>query len=155
MKILAVVESAHQGNTMRVAEAMAEVAPVTIISVDDAAKYDFNDYDMVGFGSGIYYGKHSKKLISFVESLCDKPAFAFVFSTSGAGSFDKNNRYLIDLLEKNNITVLGSFGCKGLDKFFAFKLLGGINKGHPDSTDLKNAQAFILNVIAKPEKEGK
>ena len=147
MKILAVVESSHQGNTMKVAQAMAQVAPMDITSVEDAPKYNFSDYDIVGFGSGIYYGKHDKKIIELVSNVCDKKAYTFVFSTSGSSGFLKNNQPLADLLKSKNKVVLGSFGCKGLDKFFVFKLLGGISKGHPNKKDLSEAQKFILDVV--------
>lgn len=153
MKILAVVESTHQGNTRKIAEAMAQVAPVTITDTENAPKYNFHDYDIVGFGSGIYYGKHDKKLMELAKELCDEKAYTFVFSTSGADSFEKNNKPLVDLLKGKNKVVLGSFGCKGLDKFFVFKLFGGTNKGRPDEQDLKNAQDFILDIIKKYENE--
>ena len=39
------------------------------------------------------------------------------------------------------------------DKYFIFKLVGGINKGHPDEQDLKNAQKFILDIMKKYEEE--
>lgn len=153
MKILAVVESAHQGNTLKIAKAMAEAAPVTITDVENAPKYNFHDYDIVGFGSGIYYGKHDKKLLELVGKFCDEKEYTFVFSTYGAGSAEKNNKPLVELLEKKNKVVLGTFGCKGLDKFFVFKLFGGTNKGRPDEHDLKNAREFILDVIKKYEEE--
>ena len=153
MKILAVVESKHKGNTLKIAKAMAEVAAVTITDVENAPKYNFHDYDIVGFGSGIYYGKHDKKLLEFVGKFCDKKAYAFVFSTSGSNSVEKNNKALVDLLKSKNKIVLGSFGCKGYDKYFIFKVVGGINKGHPDEQDLKNAQKFILDIMKKYEEE--
>lgn len=151
MKILAVVESKHMGNTLKVAEAMAEAVPMTVTSIEDAPNYNFHDYDIVGFGSGIYYGKHDKKLIDFVKKIGDEKAYTFVFSTSGADSFEKNNNSLINALEQKNKVVLGAFGCKGFDKYFIFKLVGGISKGHPDADDLKNAQDFILGIIKKYE----
>lgn len=153
MKILAVVESKHKGNTLKIAKAMAEAAPVTITDIENAPKYNFNDYDIVGFGSGIYYGKHDKKLMEFVDKFCDTKAYAFVFSTSGSDSVEKNNKALVDLLKSKNKIVLGSFGCKGYDKYFIFKVVGGINKGHPDEQDLKNAQKFILDIMKKYEEE--
>ena len=118
MKILAVVESKHKGNTIKIAKAMAEAAPVTITDIENAPKYNFRDYDIVGCGSGIYYGKHDKKLLEFVGKFCDKKAYAFVFSTSGSDSVEKNNKALVDLLKSKNKVVLGSFGCKGYDKYF-------------------------------------
>lgn len=151
MKILVVVESRHIGNTKKVAEAMAEAAPVTITDVENAGKYNFHDYDIVGFGSGIYYGKHDKKLIDFVSSLSDTEDFTFVFSTSGGSDFDKNNNSMVELLTKKNKIVLGTFACKGLDKFFVLRLFGGTNKGHPDMMDLDNAKGFICDIVKKYE----
>ncbi|MDE6104545.1 MAG: flavodoxin [Clostridia bacterium] len=152
MKILVVIKSKHQGNTQKIAEAMAEVAPVTITMLEDVKNYKLSEYDIVGFGSGIYFGKHDKELLKFVEGVCDKKAYSFVFSTSGTKSFEKNNSALVKLLESKNKVVLGSFGCQGLDKFFIFKLGGGLNKNHPDMEDFEAAQQFILDVIKKYNK---
>ena len=151
MKILAIVESPHQGNTLKIAEAMAETSPMDIVSVADAPNYNLKDYDIVGFGSGIYAGKHDRKLLKLVNSFCDdKNAYSFVFSTSGTGSVEYN-KGLVNLLEKKNKTVLGSFACKGLDKFFILKLFGGTNKGRPNEQDFKDARIFILDVMKKYE----
>ena len=151
MKILAIVESPHQGNTLKIAEAMAETAPMDIVSVADAPNYNPEDYDIIAFGSGIYAGKHDRKLLKFVNSFCDdKNAYTFVFSTSGTGGVEYN-KGLINLLEKKNKTVLGSFACKGLDKFFILKLFGGTNKGRPNEQDFKDARIFILDVMKKYE----
>lgn len=152
MKILAIISSTHMGNTRKIAEAMANAAPVTIAEIDDISKYHLHDYDIVGFGSGIYFGKHDAKIMEFVEKLCDKEAYSFVFSTSGSANFLKYNKPLVDLLESKHKVVLGSFGCKALDKFGPFQWIGGINKGHPDENDLKQAQAFIKEVIQKAER---
>lgn len=149
MKILIVVKSKHQDNTMKIAEAMSEVAPVTITEIENVQHYKFSEYDIVGFGSGIYYGKHDKELFKLIENVSDEKAYSFVFSTSGTKNFDKNNSALIKLLERKNKIVLGSFGCLGLDKFFIFSLFGGINKEHPNMDDYEAAQAFILDIIDK------
>ena len=149
MKILIVVKSKHQGNTQKIAEAMSEVAPVTVTMFEDVKNYKLSEYDIVGFGSGIYFGKHDKELIKFVEGVCDKKAYSFVFSTSGSKNFEKYNSTLIKMLERKNKVVLGSFGCLGLDKFFIFKISGGINKDRPNIDDFDAAQQFILNVVEK------
>lgn len=151
MKILLIVKSTHQQNTLKIAEAMAEVAPLTVVELENAGNYRFSEYDIVGFGSGIYYGKHDKELIKFVQTLCDKPAYSFVISTSGTNNYLKYSKKLVTLLESKNKTVLGTFGCKGLDKFFILKLFGGTNKGRPNETDFDAAQQFIIEVIEKYE----
>lgn len=149
MKILTIVKSKHNDNTLKIAEAMSEVAPLTVVRFEDAKHYKLSEYDIVGFGSGIYFGKHDKELLKFVKGLCDEKRFSFVFSTSGSKNFEKNNRTLIKLLEKKNKVVLGSFGCLGLDKFFIFALFGGMNKNHPDVDDFDAAQQFITDIMKK------
>ena len=131
---------------------MAEVAPLTVVELENVKHYNINEYDIVGFGSGIYYGKHDKELIEFVKKLDDFPLYNFVISTSGTNKFKKYSKALINVLESKNKTVLGTFGCKGLDKFFIFKLFGGINKEHPDETDYDLAQQFIIELMQKYEK---
>lgn len=135
MKILIVVKS--KGNTMQVAEAIAEVSPVTITSLEDVGNYNLEEYDIVGLGSGIFLGKHYKDLIKFAGTVNNK--YCFVFSTSGYNDLNKVNNSLIQLLVDSGKTVLGSFSCRG-----AFI---GINKGHPNTEDFDNAQKFINEVI--------
>lgn len=147
MNILLVVESKHLGNTLKIAQSMAEVAPITIVDTEKAKELDMKDYDIVGFGSGIYAGKHDKRILKFVQSLSENEAFTFVISTSGGEDYDDNNKKLIDILKKKNKTVLGVFSCKALDKFFILRFTGGLNKGLPSENDYKNAKNFILNVI--------
>lgn len=149
-KILIVVDSTHLRNTMKIATAMGEAVVATITNVEGTEKYRPEDFDLVGYGSGIYFGKHSKKLMELVEKQDDGKANVFVFSTSGTGNV-KNNGALEELLKSKNKAVLGSFCCKGHDKFAMFKLVGGLNKGRPDDNDLENARQFIMDVVKKYE----
>lgn len=151
MKTLLVVESTHCGNTLKIANAMAEVAPITITDTEKAKEINLSEFDLVGFGSGIYMGKHDKKILDFVENLSEDKSYTFVFSTSGGADFNDNNKALIELLKKKNKIVLGSFACKALDKFFVLKLLGGINKGLPNEQDFNNAKSFIMDMLDKCE----
>ncbi len=147
MKMLAIVKSKHNDNTMKIAEAMSEAAPLTVADLKDALYYNLNEYDVIGFGSGIYFGKHDEELFEFINKYCSHFTNTFVFSTSGSKNYKKNNSALVKLLESKNKTILGSFGCRGLDKFFIFALLGGINKNHPDTDDFDAAQQFIESIV--------
>ena len=143
MKTLIIVESKHCGNTRKLAEAMANAVPGTAVTDTEGAKgYDMNDFDLVGFGSGIYAGSFDRRITNLVTNFGDKPEKAFVFSTSGGGDIGYNQK-LIDLLKMKNKTVVGSFACKGLDKFFVLRLIGGVNKGSPTGGDLQNAAEFF------------
>ncbi len=146
MNILLVIESKHLGNTLKIAESMAEVAPITIVDTKKAQELDMKDFDIVGFGSGIYAGKHDKRILKFAQGLSDNEAYTFVISTSGGEDYDDNNKALISILKKKNKTVLDVFSCKALNKFFILRFTGGLNKGLPSENDYKNAQTFIRNV---------
>lgn len=148
MRILVIINSTHRQNTMKIAEAMAEAAPLTIIDVADADKYSVGDYDIIGYGSGIYAGKFGKKIIKHIDKNLEDLKNVFLFSTSGTGK-ETYNESLVAYLNANCKNVLGSFACKGLCKWFIFALGGGIAKGHPDIDDFDAAQAFIEKVIEK------
>ena len=124
MKILVIIKSKYRQNTLKIAEAMAEAVPITICDVSEAENFDLNHYDIVGIGSGIYYGKFGKDIFEFVTNHLDD-------------------------LNLNCKNVLGSFTCKGLCKWFIFGLVGGIAKGHPNEKDYEAAQAFIRQVLEK------
>ncbi len=149
MKILIIVSSKHRQNTLKVAEAMSEAAFATVVELDNIANYKIENYDVIGFGSGIYAGKFDKKMIRYIKSLTNESHCTFVFSTSGTGNYLKYNEETVKLLESKNKTVLGNWGCKGLCKWFIFGLIGGIAKGHPDINDFEEAQQFIESVSEK------
>ena len=49
-------------------------------------------------------------------------------------------------LEQKTATVTGIFSCKGYDTYGPFKLVGGLNKHHPDENDIQNAE-FYENLL--------
>lgn len=149
MKILMVVESKSCGNTRKIADKMASVTDMTIVDTKTAVNTDFKQYDIVGFGSGIYMGKHDKKILDLANSLDYKSLYTFVVSTSGGSDFDDNNKALTDILVSKNKTVLGTFSCKARDRFFVLKLVGGINKNLPAQSDYENAESFIKDITQK------
>lgn len=147
MRVAIVCKSIHYGNTKKVADAMARILKAKVIEPENA---NLDDYDLVGFGSGIYMWKHHKSLFKLVEGLSPKKGKkAFIFSTSGGGKVLGKGAHwrLRKPLEKKGFEVIGEFNCKGLDTFGPLKLIGGVNKGHPNEEDLKNATEFAKNLI--------
>jgi len=146
MKTAIIYKSVHRGNTKKIAEAMAESLEADLFDLKDANKDIIKEYDLIGFGSGIYYYKPHKKLRKFVERMDNvENKKAFHFSTSGDGKY-------FDWLEKNlskkGFEVIGGFHCKG---YYAYSIKGiislkGLNKGRPDEIDLKNAQEFAISL---------
>ncbi|RLG15555.1 MAG: flavodoxin [Candidatus Nanohalarchaeota archaeon] len=104
--------------------------------------YNLEQYDLVGFGSGVYGGRPHKSIDKFVFGL---PRFrgrkAFVFSTSWRGKLSYN-KYLKNKLTDKGFDVAGDFSCKGFNCFGPFKLIGGLNKGRPNKEDIEKAVDF-------------
>jgi flavodoxin len=142
MKTLIIYTSVHHQNTEKVAKVIAEELAADLVHVDQAQSRPLAEYDLIGFGSGIYFMKHHKTLLQFVETL---PAFtgrrAFIFSTSGEGGIGKHTA-LKEKLVNRGFSIVDEFSCKGWDTFGPMKLFGGINKGRPNAEDLAGARVF-------------
>lgn len=149
MKTLIICKSIHHGNTQKVAEVIADVLEAKLVKPEELDINTVVEYDLVGFGSGIYYGKHHKDLLSVVDNLFSvKNKKAFVFSTSGTGekNIKRNHRLIKEKLVVRGFTIAGEFSCRGWDTFGLLKLIGGINKGRPDEQDLKRAEDFARHL---------
>lgn len=151
MKTLIVCFSYHHLNTQKVAFTIAKHLDAEIKTPTEAASAELSDYDLVGLGSGIYFGKHHKALLEFAEKLPQtQKQKAFIFSTSGqSGKGEKLHRKLREKLHEKGIAVVGEFNCPGYDTYALTKIMGGIQKGHPNEEDLKAAEAFAKVIQQK------
>jgi flavodoxin len=142
MKNAIIYTSVHRGNTKKIAEAISEVLEADLFDLKNINKDIIKEYDLIGFGSGIYYFKPHKKLRKFVESLDNvENKKAFHFSTSGDGKY---NDWLEKNLSRKGFEVVGEFHCKG---YYAYSIKGifsgkGLNKGRPNKKDLQDAENF-------------
>ncbi|MFF9012270.1 flavodoxin family protein [Streptomyces sp. NPDC014870] len=144
MKTVIVCVSVSHGNTRRVADTMAEVLGAKVVSPEEADPAELAAADLVGFGSGVFYGRLHAHLTDFVKALPAGRGRAFVFSTSGLPEPPPAPyaRPLIRLLKGRGFTVEGRFSCRAFDTWALFKLVGGVNKRRPDGADLAAARAF-------------
>ena len=142
MKTAICYYSRHHGNTRKVAEAMALEGWVDLIDVTTRQMVRLEEYDCVGFASGIYGFEFHKAVTAFARQYLPEGKPVFFVCTYGAlrGAGAKE---LESLARERGCPVLGTFGCKGYDTFGPFRLVGGIAKGHPDEQDLKNAREFF------------
>ncbi|MCK9151392.1 flavodoxin family protein [Methanobacterium alcaliphilum] len=147
MKTAIIYKSIHHGNTQKIAEVMSETLKADLFDLKDVDPNITQKYDLIGFGSGIYYYRPHKKLRKFIEeleTLENKKAFTFI--TSGNG---KPNQWLNKKLTQKGFEVIGNFNCKGFDTYGPMKLVGGHNKGRPNEEDIKNAESFANNLKSK------
>ena len=140
MKTAIVYHSSHHGNTRKVVQAIAQGRDVTLIDASAVKSADLSGYELIGFASGIYFGKFHKDVLEFAENNLPEGKRVFFLSTYGGSS---STKAIEEATRDKSPEIVGQFGCKGYDTFGPFKLVGGICKGHPDETDLKNACDFL------------
>jgi len=67
MKTIIIYISVHHGNTEKAAKVMADILDADLLQVKQADANMLGQYDLIGFGSGIYFGKHHESLLAFVK----------------------------------------------------------------------------------------
>jgi flavodoxin len=149
MKSIIFLHSYHHGNTRKVADVLAEELSSTIVDVskDEKAQDELSTYDLLGFGAGIDRGRHYKEIIDLAQNLpLASNQKVFIFSTAGLYSAKKmvrDHRALRDILVEKGYNIVGEFSCHGLDTVMGIlRLIGGLNKGRPNSKDLERARQF-------------
>jgi len=149
MKSIVIYESVHHNNTEKVAKVISDEINAELVNVRNFSDSHraLDDYDLVGFGSGIYYSKihkNIKKFIKNTEHMNNQKTFIFTTSGRGNKSFHKKFK---ELLNSKGFDVVAEFSCKGFDTFLPFKLVGGLNKGQPNEEDLNNAKEFAKSLL--------
>ncbi|MEV7414720.1 flavodoxin [Streptomyces sp. NPDC089919] len=144
MKTVIVCASVAHGNTRRVAEAMAGVLDARIVTPEEADPAELAGAGLLGFGSGVYYGRLHPGLAALARRLPAGRGRAFVFATSGLPEppFAPYARPLTRLLGSRGVTVEAAFSCRAYDTWGPFGLVGGIRRHRPGPADLAAARAF-------------
>jgi flavodoxin len=140
--------SIHHGNTRKVAHALAEPLGADLYDIADKPPCELEHYNLIGFGSGIYFLRHSDRLMRLAQSL--KPLYgkkAFIFSTRGWGPLFLYHMLLRRTLKASGFGIVGEFSCKGLDTYGLLKVIGGINRRRPNEKDLERAAHFALWLV--------
>jgi len=149
MKTLIIYKSIHLGSTKIIADTLGKIMEADVV---DASKFDihnFDNYELVGFGSGIYDDSFHKNIFNIIDKVANlENKNVFLFSTAGV-IYDKSHREIRDKLTSNKAIIIDEFYCKGYNKNSFLKYIGGMNKGRPNSNDLKNAEQFASGVILK------
>lgn len=149
MKSLIVCVSISNGNTRRVADRMAEVLDAEVVEPEAVDLAALGEYDLVGFGSGIYFNAVHSRLRRLIHSLPHVDGGrAFTFFTSGGPEMPLvgYGRPIRRQLASTGFEVLDSFSCRGLDTVGPLRFVGGFNKGRPNDRDLDRAAAFALRL---------
>ena len=145
MKTAICYYSRHHGNTLKVLEAMAQEGEIHLIDATAQQTAQLEEYDCIGFASGIYGFEFQKTVVEFARQYlpAGKPVF-FVYTYGGVKG--TGSKAVAEIANAKGCPILGEFSCKGYDTFGPFKMVGGIAKGHPDTQDLDNARRFFRQI---------
>ncbi len=157
VRSLVVVFSYHHGNTEKVANAIAKVLGAEVRTPQQVDPEELREYDLIGFGSGIYSARHHESLLELADKLPQVPGTkAFIFSTYGAPAVavgsdfvKKNHSHLREKLEAKGYTLSGEFACAGWNTNMFLKYFGGLNRGRPNADDLEHAAGFARDRLKK------
>ncbi len=154
MKAALCYYSRHHGNTLKVLEAMAREGEADLIDVAARRAVRLEDYDLVGFASGIYFGTFQQAVLAFARQYLPRGKDVYVESTYGMYR-PGYTAAIGKILREKECRLLGAFGCRGYDTYGPFRLVGGIARGRPNAEDLERARAFYRDLAAIKEKGAK
>lgn len=149
IKTAIVFYSQHHKNTKKLLDAIkAEFPDVKLIDVSITKVAELEGYNRIGIASGIYYSRFAKPLMEYLKSHLPKDKEVFAIYTYGRESsvYTKEVKSLVE--EKHGI-YLGEYGCYGFDTFGPFKLVGGIQKGHPTTDEISDAVDFYRTLCVE------
>ncbi len=157
MKSLLVLFSYHHNNTEKITNVFAKVLDAQIKTPQQINPEELQAYDLIGFGSGIYGGKHHELLLDLADNLPQVTnRNAFIFSTSamtGKAKVAKDHSLLREKLQSKGYMIVDEFSCKGFNTNSFMKYFGGMNKGRPNAEDLKHAEEFAQNLKQNLQKK--
>jgi len=157
VKSLVIVFSYHHNNTEKIANSCANVLGAEVKTPQQVKPEEIVEYDLVGFGSGIYSATFDPSVLDLADRLPNTAGKkAFLFSTYGAPAFianrefiEKNHQQIREKLQAKGYTIIGEFGCAGWNTNSFLRFFGGLNKGRPNAEDLRNAEEFARSVKGK------
>ncbi|MFC1711663.1 flavodoxin family protein [Patescibacteria group bacterium] len=147
MKTIVIYSSTHHQNTKKIAKIIAKTLKADLVTIDETKVKDLGEYDLIGFGSGIYMWKHHQSILDFIDKLPLMNKKTFIFSTRGAKVIKSGHKILKDKLIKKGLDIIGEFSCVGWDTYGPLKLVGGLNKKRPNQIDIDKAEKFALSLL--------
>ena len=145
-KIVIVYASTHHGNTYKVVKAISEQYHIEIIDATKQTIADLQKYDIIGFASGIDFGKFYPAVEDFVrENLPSKKQVFFLYTCAMVRKgFTTSIR---EIVSQKEAMILGEYGCKGYNTYGPWQIIGGMNKKHPTKEEIALAVKFVGDLL--------
>ncbi len=146
MKTAIVFYSQHHKNTRKLVDAIKETdLDVKLIDISVTKVAELDGYDRIGIASGIYFSKFAKPLMEYLATHLPEGKEVFVLYTCGK-MWPGYTRDVKALVEEKKGLYLGEYACLGFDTFGPFKLVGGLQKGHPTEEEIQSAVDYYNNL---------
>lgn len=149
MKTIILYASRHHGNTKKLVDAIVTAHPeIDTLDVKQLGKNDYPDlseYHLIGVATGIYYSEIDKDMARVLSNVLQPQDKVFGLMTYGG-----NNKWYgkdIDgICRMKQAVFMGVYGCAGFDTWGPFKLVGGVQKGHPTAEEIQGAVNFYEKI---------
>ncbi len=123
------------GNTKKLAEAIGSAINVEAKTVDEPLT---EDVDILFLGSAVYAAGIDRRVKEFIENI--DVNVGKVVNFSSAALIESTYSQVKKQVEQKGLKMSeDEFHCRGAFKF--------VHRGHPDETDLKNAQEFAKRIV--------
>ena len=145
MKSLIIYASHHHGNTEKLVRNLASRYDITLVNADKVDDIDFDGYDLIGFASGLDFGRFYPSVTDIAAKLpAGKAVYAVYTCARDNAAYGSQ---IEEIALSKGCRYLGKFCCKGYNTYGPLRLIGGMNKRHPDENDLENLCTFYQSVL--------
>ena len=145
-KTVIVYASKHHGNTFKLIKAISDKYEIAIIDAMKETRVDLQEYDIVGFASGIDFGKFYMEIENFAREnlpLQKEVFFLYTCAMDREGFTDS----IKEIALKKDAAILGEYGCRGYNTYGPWKLIGGMNKSHPTENEIQECVNFYEKLL--------
>ena len=145
-KTVIVYASKHHGNTFKLIKAISDKYEIAIIDAMKETYIDLQEYDIVGFASGIDFGKFYLEIENFARENLPFHKEVFFLYTCAMDREGFTDSIKEIALEKDAV-ILGEYGCRGYNTYGPWKLIGGMNKSHPTENEIQECVNFYEKLL--------
>ena len=145
-KSVIIYASRHHGSTEKLVKHLASQFAIDLINAEEIHDADLSGYDIIGFASGIDFGKFYPSVTDYSRLLPQGKRIFAVYTC--ARDNDKYGMEIAEIAQKCGCHFIGKFGCRGYNTYGPWKIIGGMNKNHPNDADFTAVCTFYKNIMA-------
>ena len=145
-KSVIIYASTHHGNTKKLVEAIADKYDIAQIDATKQQQADLSEYGLIGFASGIDFGKFHDSVEQFLKTNLPEEKRVFFLYTCAKVNRRFTEKIKAAAHEKRAI-ILGEYGCRGYNTYGPWKMIGGMNRKHPSEDEIINAVQFFASLL--------